>query len=433
MEHAREKPELGARTASRTELGRRAVLVGAAAWGVGALASACTASPATPPSPVTSGSPPPLPQSPALRLKFVQTAKELLTPGAVITVRTPDGEMSATYGSRTDTGSVPVTLADHVRIGSITKTFTGTVILQLAQEGKLNIDAPVTEYRPDVPNGDKITLTQLLDMRSGLYNYSESVDLNKALDDDPAKVWTPAELLTLGLKYPAYFPPGTDFHYSNTNFVLLGLIIEQLDKRPLGSVYQTRLFTPLAMHETSFPPAADTAIPAPHPRGYMYGTNVETMKSEALSPDQQAAAKAGTLKPHDVTDSTIVGLGRRRRHLHCRGPRHLGHSTQRRDAAQRDLAAQATRQRPVDQPRLTRRGRLRSGHRQVRPAVRPHRRAARIPVVHRPRPGSQDHSDGMDKLECCAGRARACRHDRPTADRRDLRLTVSPWPVLTFT
>jgi D-alanyl-D-alanine carboxypeptidase len=58
------------------------------------------------------------------------------------------------------------------------------------------------------------------------------------------------------------------------------------------------------MHETSFPPAADTAIPAPHPRGYMYGTNVETMKSEALSPDQQAGAKAGTLKPHDVTDST---------------------------------------------------------------------------------------------------------------------------------
>jgi CubicO group peptidase (beta-lactamase class C family) len=303
MEHAREKPELGARTASRTELGRRAVLVGAAAWGVGALASACTASPATPPSPVTSGSPPP-PQAPALRLKFVQTAKELLTPGAVMTVRTPDGEMSATYGSRTDTGSVPVTLADHVRIGSITKTFTGTVILQLAQEGKLNIDAPVTEYRPDVPNGNNITLTQLLDMRSGLYNYSESVDLNKALDDDPAKVWTPAELLALGLKYPAYFPPGTDFHYSNTNFVLLGLIIEQLEQRPLGSVYQTRLFTPLAMHETSFPPAADTAIPAPHPRGYMYGTNVETMKSEALSPDQQAAAKAGTLKPHDVTDST---------------------------------------------------------------------------------------------------------------------------------
>jgi D-alanyl-D-alanine carboxypeptidase len=282
-------------------------LVGAAATGLGALAAACSPSPSpsAPPTAAPSpGGPAPLPQADALRTQFEQAAKELLTPGAALIVRTAAGELSATYGSRTDSASDPITMADHARIGSITKTFTGTVVLQLAQEGKLDIDAPVSVYRPDVPNGRNITLTQLLDMRSGLYNYSESVDLNKALDDDPAKVWTPAELLALGLKYPAYFPPGTDFHYSNTNFVLLGLIIEQLEQRPLGSVYQTRLFTPLAMHETSFPPAADTAIPAPHPRGYMYGTNVETMKSEALSPDQQAAAKAGTLKPHDVTDST---------------------------------------------------------------------------------------------------------------------------------
>jgi D-alanyl-D-alanine carboxypeptidase len=279
-------------------------LAGAGVWGLGALAAACTGA-----APTTSGSTPtpggPATSNPrlaALRVQFEQTARELLVPGAAMIARTPDGELSATYGSRTDTAAEPVTMADHVRIGSITKTFTGTVILQLAQEGKLDIDAPVSEYRADVPNGKNITLAQLLDMRSGLYNYSDSLELNKSLDDDPGRVWTPEELLALGFRYPPYFPPGSGYHYSNTNYVLLGLISEELDKQPLGSSYQARLFTPLGMHETTFPAADVSAIPAPHPRGYMYSTNVSTIHSAVLPPDQQAAARAGTLKPHDVTN-----------------------------------------------------------------------------------------------------------------------------------
>jgi D-alanyl-D-alanine carboxypeptidase len=249
-----------------------------------------------------------------LRAQFEQAAKELLTPGAALLVRTSSGELAAAYGSRTDSGSGPATgpttgpttgpigLADHTRIGSITKTFTGTVILQLAQEGRLDIDAPVAELRPDVPNGKNITLAQLLDMRSGLYNYSELPALNRSLDVEPGKVWTPEALLALGLSHPVDFPPGTAYHYSNTGLVLLGLIAEQVEKRPLGESYQARLFTPLGMRETSFP--ADAAIPAPHPRGYMYGTNMSTLDTEALPPDQQAAARAGTLKPNDVTDAS---------------------------------------------------------------------------------------------------------------------------------
>lgn len=252
----------------------------------------------------TSGAPaaPEAGSTPALREDFEASARQLQTPGAVMLLRTPSGEFSAAYGSRTDTGSEPVTLADHVRIGSITKTFTGTVILQLAQEGHLDIDAPVSEYRTDVPNGRNITLSQLLSMRSGLYNYSESLEFNQTLDSDPTKVWTTDELLDLGFKYPPYFPPGTEFHYSNTNTVLLGLIAEQVDRRPLGVAFQTRFFTPRAMRETAFPDVSSSAIATPHPRGYMYGTNVSTMNSEALPLDQQAAARAGTLKPHDVTD-----------------------------------------------------------------------------------------------------------------------------------
>jgi len=118
-----------------------------------------------------------------LRPKLQQIFADTLTPGAVVLVRSPElGDWAATFGTRTLGGRVSVTLADHVRIGSNTKTWTGTVILQLVQEGKLRLDAPVSRYRPDVPNGENITITHLLDMRSGLYNYSESLELNQTLD-----------------------------------------------------------------------------------------------------------------------------------------------------------------------------------------------------------------------------------------------------------
>jgi D-alanyl-D-alanine carboxypeptidase len=137
-----------------------------------------------------------------------------------------------------------------------------------------------------------------------LFNYSETLELNQILDSHPLKVWTQDELLALAFKNPPYFPPGAAFHYSNTNTVLLGLIAEQLDGgKPLAKVFQDRLLTPLSLKDTMFPAITSNAIPDAHPRGYMYGTNVETMGSPpALSPDMQAAARAGTLKPNDYTD-----------------------------------------------------------------------------------------------------------------------------------
>ncbi|MGZ4662194.1 MAG: serine hydrolase domain-containing protein, partial [Arthrobacter sp.] len=160
-------------------------------------------------------------------------------------LRTPAGELTFTYGVRTLGGTDPVTVADHVRIGSVTKTWTTTVILQLVQEGKLKLSEPVAKYRPDVPNGANITIEQLLNMRSGLYNYTEALDVNQALDTDPRKTWTTDELLAIAFKNPPYFAPGQGFHYSNTNTVLLGLIAEALEGKPLAASFRSRLFIPL--------------------------------------------------------------------------------------------------------------------------------------------------------------------------------------------
>ena len=128
-------------------------------------------------------------------------------PGAVALVRSPAGEVSTTYGTTTVGGRVPVSLADHVRIGSITKTWTGTVILQQAQQGQLSLDDPVSKFRPEVPGGDHITIAELLNMRSGLYNYTSTRELNEIGDSNPQKVWNPDELLALAYGRSAYFQP----------------------------------------------------------------------------------------------------------------------------------------------------------------------------------------------------------------------------------
>jgi Beta-lactamase class C and other penicillin binding proteins len=146
------------------------------------------------------------------------------------------------------------------------------VILQQAQQGKLSLDDPVSKFRPDVPGGDHITIAELLNMRSGLYNYTETRELNAIGDSNPEKVWNPDELIALACSHPPYFPPGTAYHYSNTNTVLLGLIAEKLDAKPLSQVFQDRLFTPLGLKDTLFPPATSSAIPDPHPRGICMAT-----------------------------------------------------------------------------------------------------------------------------------------------------------------
>ncbi len=244
--------------------------------------------------------------APAMQGTAERLAKEMLVPGAVVILRTPTGNFTSTYGVTTYRGSVPTSWDQHLRVGSNTKTWTGTVILQLVQEGRLSLDDPVSKYRPDVPNGAHITIEQLLTMRSGLFNYTTTLELNQILDTQPTKAWTQAELLTLAFKHPpAFAPPGSGFNYSNTNTVLLGLIAEQLEGgKPLAAIMRDRLFVPLGMRNTLFPDIASNAIPAPLSRGYMYGNNVLTMDTPPALPDNmQAAARTGRLAPVDQTDA----------------------------------------------------------------------------------------------------------------------------------
>lgn len=285
-----------------TSTGRRHMMAVAALVTIGLGASGCAGVPASPPATSTAPAVTVTMDAAALRGQFADLATELGVVGAAMLVRTPQGEVTATYGMTELGGSTPVSLDDHFRIGSNTKTMTGTVILQLVQEGKIALADKVSKYRPDVPNGNRITIEQLLTMRSGLANYTTTLALNTALDTQQQRVWDPEELVAMGLAEPPTFAPGDGWNYSNTNTLLLGLIAEKLDGMPLSEIFQKRLFTPLGLRETSYPAADDASLPTPFPHGYMYSTNVDTMETSTLPPTQLAQAKAGTLLPSDTTN-----------------------------------------------------------------------------------------------------------------------------------
>lgn len=236
----------------------------------------------------------------ALQATVDATAAELLVPGAVVLLRTPQGEFTVTYGSTERNGTTPPAPGDRFRIGSVTKTMTAAAIVQLAEEGKLAFDDPVARHRPEVPNGEHITVAQLLDMRSGLANYTAAPELWPALEADPTRVWTPEELVGLAFDDP-YREPGT-FEYCNTNTVLLGLIAEQLDQKPLAAIFRDRFFVPLGMADTELPAPTASILPAPRAHGYVYGGLRYVFVDVPYPPDIRAAAKAGTLVPEDFTD-----------------------------------------------------------------------------------------------------------------------------------
>jgi D-alanyl-D-alanine carboxypeptidase len=237
----------------------------------------------------------------ALRDIVEATAKELMLPGAVVLLRTPQGEFVLGYGATELGGTTPPRADTHFRIASNTKTMTAAVIVLLAQEGKLRFDDPVSKYVSGVPNGDNVTISELLKMRSGLFNYTSAPELAESLDHDPARVWTTEELLAIAFKHPPVFAPGTDYDYCSTNYALLGLIAEKVEGAPLARIFQDRLFGPLGMKDTLLPASTSNTIPAPYARGYLYGSSSYALADAPYPVDLITAARAGTLKPNDDT------------------------------------------------------------------------------------------------------------------------------------
>ncbi|HEY3674451.1 MAG TPA: serine hydrolase domain-containing protein [Candidatus Tumulicola sp.] len=239
----------------------------------------------------------------ALQTMLDTTAKQHMIPGAVILLRTPQGEFAVSYGTGQRGKMQKPTSATYFRIASNTKTMTAAVIVQLAQEGKLRFGDPVSKYVAGVPNGNHITVAELLNMRSGLYNFLESPQISKSADTDPTRVWRPAQMLSIAFAKPPNFAPNAEYEYNNTNYVLLGLIAEKIEHKTLAQSMHDRLFAPLGMTHTLLPLPSVNTIPAPYSHGYLYGsTSVAFVGKPPYSQAFKAAARAGTTAPNDYTD-----------------------------------------------------------------------------------------------------------------------------------
>lgn len=190
-------------------------------------------------------------------------------PGAIIGVWVPGkGEWLSVRGdANVKTGAKPK-LSDHVRIGSISKTFTATVILQLVDEGKLTLDDKLDEFDlgVTVPNQDKIAVRNLLNMTSGLYDFTTSDQFWADFYANPTKPWTPKQLVAITAAQPPIAEPGQEYRYCNTNYILLGLIIEKVTGRSVKEEITTRTINKLGLKNTSFP--VGTSMPDPFMHGY---------------------------------------------------------------------------------------------------------------------------------------------------------------------
>jgi D-alanyl-D-alanine carboxypeptidase len=170
------------------------------------------------------------------------------------------------YGVRNKASGRRMSPKLHMRIGSETKTFTVTALLQLVGKGMVGLDDPIGKYVPGIVNGDTITLRQLASMTSGLPSYTETESFFDDLVSDPRRSFTPQQLLAYVAAAPAHYAPGMGFNYSNTNTILLGLVVEKVSGQSLPRYIERHIIKPLHMSHTTF--ATDARFPSPHAQGY---------------------------------------------------------------------------------------------------------------------------------------------------------------------
>ncbi|MFJ8631456.1 serine hydrolase domain-containing protein [Streptomyces sp. NPDC093568] len=210
--------------------------------------------------------------------KAVKAAVREGVPGVTVTAKDGHGTWSATAGVGNLKTGEPRSADDRYRVGSITKTFVATVLLQLEAEGRLSLDDTVERWLPGLVRGNghdggRITLRRLLNHTSGIFNYTADEDFGRTyfLKDgffehryDTKK---PAELVALAMTHKPDFEPGTSWNYSNTNYVLAGMVIEKATGRPYGAEVRDRIIEPLHLTGTSVPGTRVT-VPGPSSRAY---------------------------------------------------------------------------------------------------------------------------------------------------------------------
>lgn len=187
-------------------------------------------------------------------------------PGMVVGIWVPGkGCYVRGFGTGNLETNAPIGVDDRFRIASITKTFTATAILQLIDRGRLALDARLSQFVEGIAYGDRITVEELLNMTAGVYSYTDDETFLN-YHQNPLLPFTPQDAINIIQRHDPAFEPGTQARYSDSNYILLGLIVERVTGRPIDQVIQTQILDPLQMTHTSFPTTPD--MPAPFAHGY---------------------------------------------------------------------------------------------------------------------------------------------------------------------
>jgi len=196
---------------------------------------------------------------------------EYNVPGAVIGILVPgQGTWLKAKGKANIEADTDMSLTNTFRIGSISKTFNVTIILQLVDEGLLSLEDTLDRFVPWVPNSENITIRQLCNNTSGIVNYGDDHDLNmEYVNSDFLAHYIPEELVRVAISHEPYFLPGKGFHYSNTNFVLLAMIIEKITGNTYEEALDRTIFKPLNLSNTTFPVVHSIHMTGNYSHGYL--------------------------------------------------------------------------------------------------------------------------------------------------------------------
>jgi D-alanyl-D-alanine carboxypeptidase len=212
-------------------------------------------------------------------------------PGVIVMTRQGDRVRQIARGLGRKSPRTPMRATDRFRIASLTKSFVASVVLQLVGERKLSLSDSVERWLPgSVPNGSAITIRHLLNHTSGVYDYWKDERFFKQLLSNPVEAWPPRRLIEIAVAHGPVFAPGSKWAYSNTNYVLVGQIVEAATSRPLSTELRARIFAPLGLRETNYPDGPQ--IDRPHARGYQVLDKPPARDVTAVTPSVAGAAGA---------------------------------------------------------------------------------------------------------------------------------------------
>ena len=227
-------------------------------------------------------------------------------PAALAAVTDSKGESAgvAVGKGNLETGQAPP-MDGEVRIGSNTKTFVAVVVMQLVQEGKVGLDEPIETYLPGLIRGEgndgsKITVRQLLQHTSGLPDYTDTTPGRSDIFQIKDHYIPPRDLLDTALGKPAAFEPGTQWAYTNTNYVVLGMLVERVSQRPVGEQIDQRIVKKLGLSHTYFPAPGDRSIKGTHPQGYHLSAGGKLEDMTEMDPAWAWAAGAMVSTPSEL-------------------------------------------------------------------------------------------------------------------------------------